>query len=378
MILEFRIKDVLAENGLLGHGIEQRIAKETKLHRHTVGKLFRNQMKNPSLEVMGKICQWLIDNNVPAEKLPGALFGCRAPDLWQAVGNSKSVRIYMGMYHHTVGSKSKEGRWGKPESLARGDASVQARFITQLSSEGEMGNLRPPVNTRYIPFKFSTETKDVEGPWFNKDKKRAKEIYGEMLKRAHYESAILLGSQRVNYVLECLVAGLFRCDPFERPKGKPKIPFYLCYRGFDRQVPSCFGGIEKPPGHPEEPISGIYYLEKEGKKEKWNLIDCNHDKNQDAGIAIVIRAGDTVKIALFGVSGRATAAVGKGLVEHAEEFWPAPGEALESKGREIGIYVCRVGFPDAKDESAHEIEDWEKDKLEVIPLGDQVLKRCLR
>jgi len=377
MEMELRLKELLQESNLYRYGIEQQIANETNLHRHTVGKLLRNQVRSPKLKVLGKICEWLVDNNVPAESLPGALFGFRAPGLWKAIGNSKSVRIYMGMYHHDVDLNSNKGRWGNPESLARGDAWVQARIIQKLSNELEMGDARPSVKTRYIPFKFSTQDLDVNDDWFAKDKARAGRIYKEMQDRAHYESAILLGSQRVNYVLEYLVANLFGCDPFRRPKGNPRIPFYLCYREFDRRVPSCFGGRENPPQHKEKALSGIYYLEKVEDQERWSLIECNHDKKRDAGIAIVIRVADTVTMALFGVSGRATAAVGNALIVHPEKFWPAPESGLEWHGGEISIYMCQVNFPADKADLSEEIEDWGRDKVVVIPLGRDVLKKYL-
>jgi hypothetical protein len=39
--------------------------------RHTIGEILRNKAKNPSLNVLDKICGYLIDNGVPFEILPG-------------------------------------------------------------------------------------------------------------------------------------------------------------------------------------------------------------------------------------------------------------------------------------------------------------------
>jgi transcriptional regulator with XRE-family HTH domain len=388
MKVELRLKQLLQEHNLYRYGVEQQMAQQCKLHRHTIGKLLRNQMTNPSLEVLGRVCTWLVEHNVPAEKLPGALFGSRAPGLWSAFGLSENVGIYLGMYAHVSHAQYKKGRRLVPTSIARHDAAVASKIIHLLSSKAEMGEARPVVKTWYVPFQFTLEPGEVGGPWHEGDKKTAKEIFREMQKREQHESAILLGSQRVNFVVECLVADLFGCEPFTLSEGRQKVPFYLYYRDKDRPVPSCFGGRRNPPGLTGSYSPGTYYL---NSRDEWQAVEFKQN-DQDAGIVIIIRNGDTVVMAAFGFSGRATCAVGDELIEYPEKFWPEYVEnkdtrkkdltqmtTVETKGKEIGVYICHVTFFEYKDElSSLLIEDCDKVEVSVEPLGRSVLQRYVR
>jgi hypothetical protein len=225
-----------------------------------------------------------------------------------------------------------------------------------------------------------------------------------MHSRRQQENNILLGSQRVNYVVECLVAELFGCDPFEPVGKKPKVPFYLLYRNFDQPVPSCFGGPEKPGWLKGETPFGTYYLDETGK---WNLIEWKQQE-QDAGIVIIVRDGKSVDMAAFGFSGRATKALGAKLIKKSPAFWsenglnkeplqgsekaspeeekPTKGEkkkghsnaVVTKKGQEIGVYVGRVTFSQKGEEpQAWEEVGYTEDKVEIIPLGKSVLEPYL-
>ncbi|UCG13572.1 MAG: hypothetical protein JSU72_03585 [Deltaproteobacteria bacterium] len=394
MKVEMRLKALLQEYGLYERGVEKNMADSCGLHRHTIGKLLRNEVKNPSLEVLGRVCGWLEEHNVPAEKLPGALLKVRPADLWQAFGGSNRVAIYLGMYAH-IGQKHNERKRVVPMSVARHDAALASKINQLLCSEAEMGGARPGVTTQYVPFQFSLEMSDVGGRWFEEDKKRAKGIFKRIRKREHHESAIMLGSQRVNYVVECLVADLFGCEPFEPVEDGPKVPFYVCYREHDRPVPSCFGGRDNPPGVMGAIRPGTYYLD---ENKEWNVINWRQNA-QDAGVVVIIRNAETVLMALFGCSGRATCAVGNELLYHAEEFWPnvtggkkkvkkgekiralkrsTSGSTLKKSSREIGVYICQVNFREPKDELlTWAIDDCEKDEVIVKPLAEKVLETHL-
>ena len=399
MKVEMRLKALLQEHGLDVRGVETKMADGCGLHRQTIGKLLRNQVKNPSLEVLGRVCGWLEEHNVPAEKLPGALFKLRPADLWQAFGDSSRVAIYLGMYAH-IGQEHNEQKRIVPMSVARHDAALAAKMNQLLCSEAEMGGARPSVKTRYVPFQFSPEPSVVGGHWFEEDKKRANVIFEGIRERAYqgrayHESAIMLGSQRVNYVVECLVADLFGCEPFEPVEDGPKVPFYVCYRKQDRPVPSCFGGRDNPPGVMGAIRPGTYYLD---ENKEWKVIQWKQNV-QDAGVVVIIRHADTVLMALFGCSGRATCAVGNELLYHAEEFWPnvtgvkkkvkkgekirAPKRSssestLKKRGEEIGVYICQVNFREPKDDFlTWTIEDCQRDEVIVKPLAKKVLETHL-
>lgn len=389
MRVELRLKQVLQEHNLYRHGIEKQLAEDCRLHRHTIAKLLHNRMKNPSLKVLGKVCKWLVDRGVPAETLPGALFGFRTAGLWVAFGNAKKVAIYQAVYAHNGQVQSDIQSQSLPMSIARHDAAAAGKFMSRLSSKDHMGDTRPGVESNYVPFHFSLQESDVGGPGFEEDKKRARDIFREMKEKERQESAILVGSQRVNYVVECLVADLFGCTPFEPVEEEPKVPFYLCYRDWDRPVPSCFGGRNGPPGLEGSPRPGTYYLNEDGK---WELIEWKQNE-QDGGVVIVCRQADSVVMAAFGFSGLATCAMGTELIDHAEQVWPdradenhngkkgkeaRPQPTVTRKGKEVGVYLFRLKFFEKRGQvNGLTIKDCDEFDAAVLPLGQKVLGKYL-
>ncbi len=400
MKVELRLKQLLQEHNLYSFGVEQRMARECGLHRHTIGKMIRDQMRNPSLEVLGKVCRWLVDHNVPASKLPGALFGTRAPELWKAVCGSQKVLIYLGEYRQW---REKKEEVPERRMISRHDAEVESRVNHLLSSQAAMGKTSSVVETRYVPFQFSPDKQAADNGWLDQDIKRTVPIFQDLRKRGPGESVILLGSQRVNYLVEFAVADLFDCRPFEEVKKRTRIPFYLCYRGFDRDVPSCFGGKNQPIGHNGDITRGTYYID---SSNSWKAIEWQLGV-QDAGIVIVIREAVRVEIMVIGFSGRATSALGTELIEHPEKFWPQdaesetqenpagktsgtgkggktgskkrkPGTTLKIKGKEVGIYIGKVTFKDISPGATHWVDkDYRVERIEVIPLGEKVLGKYL-
>jgi hypothetical protein len=231
----------------------------------------------------------------------------------------------------------------------------------------------------YVPFYYTPGVFDVSGDGLTEDKDRASRIFENMRKdKGTGRSTILIGSQRVNYLVEYMVADLFNCVPFVPADKEPKVPFYLCYRKFDRLVPSCFGGQENPPGETGENGNGTYYLY---ENFKWQFLEWQR-KITDAGIVIIIREADTVEMAAFGFSGRSTNAICNALLQKYEYFWPENGTGesctVIARGKEIGIYICHVEFSEQNTKS----EDWayenfENDVVKVIPLNRKVLKKFL-
>jgi hypothetical protein len=143
----------------------------------------------------------------------------------------------------------------------------------------------------------------------------------------------------VNYLVENLVADLFGCEPFQPTRGRVRVPFYLAFRSRDRSVLSCFGGLQNPPGRRGAPEPGIYYLGADGK---WVL--CPYEsRREDAGVVITVYDPGTkgIEMVVFGFSGWATEAMGRHLLREAEPFWPP---YVKSKGKEIGIYICRFAM----------------------------------
>jgi hypothetical protein len=357
--------------------------------RHTIGEILRNKAKNPSLNVLDKICGYLIDNGVPFEILPGALLGFKPATIWKSISQLKRVAFYVGMYVHI-----QENKQPGPAhmTVARHDATAEAKIKLLLTRRAELGDLIPSMKTRHVPFQFHPATIKVDGDWFEADKRYARDIFEDMLKRGFHESSIILGSQRVNYIVEYLVAELFGCVPFQSINKKPKVPFYLCYRDFDRRVPSCFGGMENRPAVKGPKKSGIWYLDNKGK---WQLDEWQMDRS-GAGIIITIRQMDSMVMALFGLSGRSTNAICNELIVHPEKFWigndedktagskrscsknKTDGNIVSRHNKEIGVYICKVKFTRPSGDGGSWTEkDYEGDEVEVKPLARSMLDKYL-
>ena len=376
MKLEWRLKQLLEQHNLYKYGVETQIAKECGLHRHTIGKFLRNQMQSPKLEVLEKICGWLIEKGVSVDILPGALFGIKPSGLWQAVGQSKEILICLGEYH--LKGKMITTPQISP-SISRHDSVVSSKIIHYLSSEAELRDARPTVKMVYVPFSFTPEVKRNSGDGFEHDRERALRIFDDIrTNRRNNCSVIMIGSQRVNYLVEYMVADLFRCKPFVPAAKNPQVPIYLCYRNFDHLVPSCFGGQENPLCPSGEIRHGTYYIDEDFK---WRYLEWREGQD-DSGVVIIIREADSVELAVFGFSGRATSSIGMALLRKPEQFWPEEGgnhgNTVILGGKEIGIYLCRVKIhQEAGKEGDPVCEIFENDAVEILPLSRKVLGKFL-
>ena len=137
--LEWRLKQLLEQHNLYKYGVETQIAKECGLHRHTIGKFLRNQIQSPKLEVLEKICGWLIERGVPADILPGAMFGVKPSGLWRAISQSKKILICLGEYH--LKGKMVTIPQISP-SISRHDSVVSAKIIHFLYSDPVFGRIK--------------------------------------------------------------------------------------------------------------------------------------------------------------------------------------------------------------------------------------------
>ena len=363
MQIEIRLSKLLCEHGLDKRGVLQRIARECKVHRHTVGKLYRNELKNPSLSVLGRICDWLESNGVPGNVLPEALFGSPSTGLWQAIAQPGLVRIYVGEYRQQDADTGGTRRW-----VALRDSVDLTGFARRLSSQIEMERARPKVETEYVPFQFS---RAAQGGEYREEREAAKRVFKEIQSRRVSQTTILIGSQRANYLAEYLVADLFGCRAFHAPSGRtPRVPFYTAYRAVDRPVPSCFGGTEPPIEERRTCTPGVYYLD---KKKEWQLAQWEDDVH-DAGVLITVHypATTSLIIAAFGFSGRSTASIGREMLEQADDFWPP---SVKVNGKEVGVFVCRFTFK-PNTQTGNSVGP-EIDEFEVVPLSANVLEDCL-
>jgi hypothetical protein len=401
MTVELRLQEVLNQFNLNRHGIEKRIAQCCGLHRHTVGKIYRNESKNPSLYVIGKMCSWLIENGVPAQILPGALLGFKPAKLWQAIAQTSRVTICLGMYKNIINKNSRNKPGPSHMTVASNDATANSKIYQILTSKEEMGDSRPTVRTRHVPFHFHHNVQQLDESLFEADKHSSLRIYQEVLGQINMDTVILIGSQRANYLVEYFVADLFGCQPFVPDTKKPNVPLYLRYRSFDRPVPSCFGGRDNLLGVESTTQCGIWYMD---ENDQWLLCEWKRGV-QDSGAVITVRSAGSMRIALFGFSGRSTNAICNKLIQEPEKFWPANAVDFEAhectphlaenrkphsrkkagqqttvvrNSNEIGVYICRVQFSDSDKAAKTWTErDYDNDEVEVMPLDRAVLDRYL-
>ena len=335
MDLEYRVRAILEEHNLAGHGVVQRIADEVvpRLNRHTVSKIVNNTGGNVALETLGRICDWLVKQGVPAEGLPARLIGVRPSELWKAMAEPGEVTIHLGEYRAVPPAPA-------PRLISRRDAAVAGAFVELLSSPDVMGPDRPTVHTRYVPFRHSEERLGPGNTRFQGDIKKARTIFERMSAKQSRGSWICVGSQQVNYLVEILVADLYGCQPFRPPVPDTGVPFYMVYRPRDRALPSCFGGHSAPPGRKGHAKPGIYYRRGDGS-DAWESIEWEENE-RDGAIVITIRDPGRGKTGLvsFGLSGRGTAAVGQQLAVHPDMFWEAETEIRGP--REVRIYLCEI------------------------------------
>ena len=371
MKTEIRLRAVLRHHGLsCKHGVVQRIAEATGLHRHTVSKMWRGD-GDVSVRALEKLCSWLEEHGVPPSVLPQTLLGSRPSELWRALsasGTEGTVHVYVGEYQETERSR--------PVMLwvSRRDMTVAGEVVRVLSTPSDTGGAHPKVLIDYVPFRYSPRhtadrPKMISRERLEGDIARAKRIYDTMEKEAR--NAVLVGSQQANFLVEMFTARLFGVKAFESPKRKARVPFYLAYRGSDKAIPSCFGGLGPPPGGKGSADPGIYYM---GQRGEW--IYCPwKSREQDAGVVMTLyeRAVGRVVVVMFGFSGMGTEALGRRIVEDADPFWEP---YLKIRDREIGVYVCT--FKMKEDDLTDAGKVVRPRDFHVTPLEEKILRTFLK
>jgi hypothetical protein len=209
----------------------------------------------------------------------------------------------------------------------------------------------------------------VDSRILDEDIRRTRSLFNR-IQRDTKATSIIIGSQRVNYLLEFCVADLFGCRPFTLPSGQPSVPFFSVYRPTDQNTPSCFGGMENPFRSKDKDRPGLHYVNERGQ---WAT--CPWIRNeQDAGVVITLRDHRTssLVLAIFGLSGLATEAVGEQLAIKEDLFWPP---AVRLKSKDVGVHVCRLTYAlDGDDPSQGRVK---ASSCEVISLGKRTLERFL-
>jgi len=367
MKVECRLKDLLGDYGLDRHGVIQDIAGDLGVNRHTIAKLYNSRASSVSFDLLGRLCSWLAKNDVPADELPGALFGSGRAPLWNAITRQGGeVTIYLGEYQ-PITEAEVVWRW-----ISRRDSAVASLIVQQLSVGTEGGSPSPRLNFEYIPFRYSPADRAVDRRRLDTDIARAKERFDRMRHDSRPGTSVIIGSQRVNYLLEFFVADLFGCRPFAVPSGEPSVPFFSVYRESDQNTPSCFGGQRNPFRRKDSDVPGLHYL-----NERGNWVTCPWVRQeQDAAIVISLKEHrrKAMALAVFGFSGRATEAAGEQMMIREDLFWPPP---VRLKARDVGVFICRMTYaPHDEDENSQ--GRVRISSCDVIPLAARALERLLK
>ncbi len=367
MKVDCRLQSLLSQYDLDRHGIIQEIATDIGVNRHTIAKLYNNRASSVSFNLLGRLCNWLTKHKVPADELPGGLFGSGQAALWNAIARQGGdVTIYMGEYQPITGAEV-VWRW-----ISRRDSVVASMIVQRLSTGSEGGPRAPELNFQYLPFRYSPADPIVDPRLLEKDIVRTRGVFEQIQHNVNPGTAIIIGSQRVNYLLEFLTADLFGCHPFTLPSGEPRVPFFSVYRPSDQNTPSCFGGRQNPFHRKDGDRPGLHYL-----NEKGHWVTCPWVREeQDAGVVISVtdHRRKSMALAIFGFSGRATEVVGEQLTVREDLFWPP---AAKLKGKEVGVFICRLTY------TPSETEDDLQGRVqlgscEVIPLAPRTLERFLQ
>lgn len=364
MKLNIRLKEVLHDNGLDYHGVRQQLAKDTGINRHTISKIYNNQATSISLDTLGKICTWLKQKGASIDNVLGDFFGSQPSKFWQVLEARDTVTIYLGESQQTR-SPAAAWRW-----ISRRDSDVASKVVTQLSSHRDKASTPPQLKYEYVPFKYDPNNHMPADP-LKGDVKRARQIFADMKNNSLGNGSIIIGSQRVNYLLEFYVANLFGCEAFPKTIGPPKVPFFFVYRESDRNIPSCFGGFTNPYCNRNASTPGIHYVNNRGS---W--ICCPWKEiQQDTGIIIIVHDPriKSLEVAIFGFSGRATSSICDQLFLKEDLFWP-PTVTVNNK--EVGIYVFKIQCILTKPSERFD-DNIQVDNCDVIPLSSKIIKQYL-
>lgn len=365
MEVEIRLRRVLVEHKLDHHGIIGEIAEDVDLDRRVISKYYTGKAPTYSPDVLGRLCDWLGRKGVPVDELPGLLLGAKASELWPTVAAKKRVHLYLGAYHHL--------REPAParRSVSSSDTAVATDLIARVTKTAAKMDFHPEILLHYTPLRFPLTEPDLGAQPLVHDIVVAARAFNEMKNHTAAASSFLIGSQRVNYLLECFVADLCGCKPFQMPKQR-KVPFFLVYKKTDHKPPSCFGGVQNPFFAGQRSVPGLHYVQKGGR---WRACPWDKDRS-DAGVVIVTHNEHTraVEIAVFGFSGRATEALGKELMLRGKDYWPPQ---VETRTKKIGIYICLLEFKGKNASAKQALHDTHACKCRVIPLDERVLKNHL-
>ncbi len=331
MQVETRLLKILDDAKIKTRGRIATIASDTGIARDTVRKFLYNKAGVFSLETVGGICTWLDERGLGGD-LPGDLFALKPPKMFEQIIAPGNVSILVGVY---------QGR-GRPGftrgSIAQDDFAVAARLVEELSTVPET-----VVSFTYVhvPSLMPPKGHEIKRVDLERDQRNAKQTYDDVLQNPKSGSAVLIGSQRANYAVECFVADLVNTAAFSSKKNR--VPFYLKYQEAERSS-SCFGGDTAPVRAGKSAPAGIYFRPHDNSD--WRFFP-SRPRQCGTGMVIVRRNPGVgrVELAIFGLSSFSTAAMGELFCRMPDQFEPL---TRMGRGDKVGVYVCGFRITDMK------------------------------
>jgi hypothetical protein len=371
-------------------GVAARIELGTGIERHTVAALLRNEAKYVSLEALGRLCEYLVEEHkVDRRLLPGALLGCVPEDFWRMLAGCEQLDFCLGTrvsrqwpgadYVMATDSRlqgvllskvSRSGRASAPPQPGGGKPAPQ--HGTAVAEEPADGHCHPMFHLLRGPSRESTP-EDPGANWAKICRDASQLYYNRACPKRN--ATLALGSIKVNPLVELMLADAFSTQPFvvqdqvARPKDRG-CPIWFRFREGDPKPPSCCGGLRLAASVTTDK-PGIYYENDDGKWEP-----CLVDERNDAAFLFYRHRPNRgrVEVACGGFSSRATHC----LTENIEAIVAALGEPqFKTENLRVGMYVIRFAFSQGPGErKRHDNE--RPPKTRVVPLSEKVLARRLR
>ncbi|MEE9391955.1 MAG: helix-turn-helix transcriptional regulator [Planctomycetota bacterium] len=351
MAVQFRLKELAQEFGIQLHGKTSDIQEALGVERQTVSRLINSRTSSVSFEHLQRLSDWLLKNVDPSKRpalqamLPGALFSFTG--IWERLVHADELTAFLGERCSMPNAKIS---LGSPRWIAGADAEAATGLIHGLTQAGG----RFQFKWKNIPFHYDIElnnsgsttkpkasvsqkeTAKLLAAQLDKDTKEVARLHGRMMKNEN-RANIIIGSQRINLLVEQFVASLFSATPFKERHKNSTVPFYLQYRPDGYLYPkSCFGGDGARAGVSKNRMPGIHY---KSSKTKWAYIPWEQSKTT-SGITIIHQdlSLNSVAVALIGYSREGTLKLSQLFQDDPRRFGPLHEI---SKDRRLGVFACQ-------------------------------------
>ena len=346
-----------------------------KLDRHAVSAMLHNEVKYLSLETLGHICDYLVTElGMPTASLPGALFELVPESFMEMLVKSRDMAFCLG--HRT------NEAWVGQDFVVANDSHLQSELLAQVlrckrpaeeAIEEDAQHESADYHRLHQFFVAAPSERATAAQW-SEACNAARKCHRWLNEKAAGKALIALGSNKVNLVVELILARAFSATPFESQDNvalaqERACPLMFRYRERDPKPPSFCGGMtlarKEKAARP-----GIYYETKDGE---WKCCPCEDPSDEretsDAAFVCYLHRPNLsqVELACGGFSGRATGALATLLEPIVRKLQPPQFAGPY----EVGLFIVTFKFPPGAVHSAA------KPEYDVIRLDDHVVNRRL-